>query len=148
MRPQRPPGRKANAPGSANRRMHCRRTPGRPQGGWSRTLMSPRRPGAADSARKRLDQTLRFLLLRSRAFLQHFLEDAACALRIAHVHVCPCQIELGTDLAHRHWLQLWQSHLGGGNSGRAGWLAIAVTLDLTHVQIEVSGRQVLRTEDV
>ena len=36
-----------------------------------------------------LDQSLRFLLLTRRAFLHHFLENAARAFRISHVHVGP-----------------------------------------------------------
>ncbi len=45
-----------------------------------------------------LQQVLRFTLLRRAAFLQHFVENAARAIRIAHVDIGTRQIELGADL--------------------------------------------------
>src|SRR5579864_940434 len=61
---------------------------------------------AAPLAGQRLHEALGFLLLRGRTLGQHFLEDVACAVRIAHVHVGARQIELGADLAHGHRLEV------------------------------------------
>src|SRR6478752_6433750 len=58
------------------------------------------------SARDRVDQPLRFLLLAGRAFLQHFAEDAARTVRIAHVHVGACQVELRAHLAYGDGFQV------------------------------------------
>src|SRR5690606_33758256 len=50
---------------------------------------------------ERVDQTLRLAALPGVALVEHFLEDAARTLRIAHVDVGPREIELRADLRHR-----------------------------------------------
>src|ERR1700719_1303829 len=71
------------------------------------TMAATRRPLVRDSEAstltgQSLDESLRFLLLTGGALLHDFLQDAARAFRIAHVHVRPGQIELGAYLAHGH----------------------------------------------
>src|SRR5258708_7490097 len=63
-------------------------------------------PEAPTSTGQSFDQPLRFLFLTGGAFLHDFVENAARAFGIAHVHVRPRQIELGAHLAHGHRLQL------------------------------------------
>ncbi len=58
-----------------------------------------------------LDQALRFLFLTGRTFADDFLENAARAFRIAHVHVGSRQIQLGAHFAHGHRLHFRQRQL-------------------------------------
>src|SRR3982074_3071207 len=60
-----------------------------------------------------LDQALRFLFLTGGAFLHDLVENAARTLRIAHVHVCPRQIQLGADFAHGHRFQFRRREIVG-----------------------------------
>src|SRR5271154_5690189 len=55
-------------------------------------------------AGKSLDQALRFLFLTRRTLADDFLENAASAFRITHVHVGSRQIQLGPNFAHGHRL--------------------------------------------
>src|ERR1700722_8197970 len=68
-------------------------------------------PEAVTLTGQGLDQALRFLFLAGRAFLPDFFENAACAFRIAHVHVRPRQIQLGAYLAHGYRLQFGQREI-------------------------------------
>src|SRR3954471_7394966 len=64
---------------------------------------TPRTPER--SAGQRLYQALRFLLLRSGAFRQNFVEDVARPVRIAHVDVRAREVELGSDFRECHGLE-------------------------------------------
>src|SRR5712692_191850 len=70
-------------------------------------------PEAPTLTGQSLDQALRFLFLTGRAFLHDFVENAARAFGIAHVHVRPRQIELGAHLAHGHRFQLHRREILG-----------------------------------
>src|ERR1700752_4528700 len=62
---------------------------------------------------ERLHEALRFLLLRSGAFVEHLFENVARAIWIAHVHVGTCEVELGSNLALGHRLQIRQGQFLG-----------------------------------
>src|SRR5258708_39700954 len=70
-------------------------------------------PEAPTSTGQSFDQPLRFLFLTGGAFLHDFVDNAARAFGIAHVHVRPRQIELGAHLAHGHRLQLHRREIVG-----------------------------------
>src|SRR6185312_585748 len=61
--------------------------------------------------RQTLHQALGFLLLRRGALAEHLFENVAGSVRIAHVHVRPCQIELRAHLAHRDGLEVRQREI-------------------------------------
>src|SRR5580698_6944824 len=84
------------------------------------TMAATRRPVSPTLTGQSLDQALRFLLLTGGPFLHDFLENAARTFRIAHVHVCPCQVELGADFAHRHRFQFRERKIVGLDLGGAG----------------------------
>src|SRR5690606_17357183 len=67
----------------------------------SRGRTNAPRAGSSSVIRERVDQTLGLATLPGVAFVEHFLEDAARALGIAHVDVRPREIELRADLGHR-----------------------------------------------
>src|SRR5258708_29895942 len=60
-----------------------------------------------------LDQALRFRFLARRTFADDFLENAARAFWIAHVHVGSSQVQLGSHFAHRYRFQFRKREIVG-----------------------------------
>src|SRR5579862_8700012 len=95
----------------------------------------PARARPPASAGERLDQALRFLLLRSGALRQDFLEDVARTIRVTHVHVGAGEIELGADLTHRHRLEIRQGQVLGREALGRGESRVRYGRG-THVEVE------------
>jgi hypothetical protein len=59
-------------------------------------------------AGQRLQQPLRFLLLRERPLGHDLFEDVPRTLRVTHVHIGAREVELRADFAHGHRLEIRQ----------------------------------------
>src|SRR5690606_14308548 len=68
-------------------------------GDFTGALSAP--AGSRSVTRERVDQALRLAPLPGIAFVEHLFENAARALRVAHVDVRPREVELRADLGHR-----------------------------------------------
>src|SRR6266851_2478772 len=104
-------------------------------------------PEASTLTGQSLDQALRFLFLTRGAFLHDFVENAARAFRIAHVHVGPSQVQFGAHLAHGHWFQFHRREIVAlelrGPIGRRDRLQLVgrrlgTIHRLAHVQIDAA----------